>query len=130
MVVTSDKFLPPARATLYYDYLQWCTGTNDAKIYKSLLHFATGTDKVDVPTTVTCDQGPLADATKVNETTILQAKTKAPDGKADLGDLYTKNLTDKDLVVIRVKDTTMTHGADIKTLLGTVKISAATKTTP
>src|SRR4029078_6001815 len=41
IALTSAKYLPAARATLYYDYLQWCVGTADAKFYKSILHFTT-----------------------------------------------------------------------------------------
>ncbi len=125
VVVTSGKILPPARGAQYYDFLQWCTGTADGKFYKSLLHFTTDATKIDTPTTTTCDQGPLADATKLDLTTIVQLKTKNPDGSA-LGDLYTKNLTDKDLPVLRVKDAVMTNGDNIKKLLATVKASAST----
>jgi hypothetical protein len=122
IAVTSSKYLPPARGALYYDFLQWCTGTNDSKIYKSLLHFTT-VNKVDTPSTTTCDQGPLDDATKLDSSTIVQLKTKDPAG-AVLGDLYTKNLTNSDLPVFRVADKTMTNSADIKQLLATVKAPA------
>src|SRR5262249_11366538 len=75
MAFTSAKYLPATRTSLYYDYLQWCTGTNDAKVYKSLMHFTTSAG-VDTPSTVTCDQGPLTDATKLNSAAILQAKLR------------------------------------------------------
>ena len=123
IAVTSSKYLPAARGTLYYDFLQWCTGTNDSKIYKSLLHFTTA-NKVDTPSTVTCDQGPLDDATKLDSSTIVQTKTKDPTG-AVLGDLYTKNLNNSDLPVFRVADKAMSNGTDIKQLLMTVKAPAA-----
>lgn len=123
IVATASKFLPPARGALYYDFLQWCTGTSDGKIYKSILHFST-TDKTDKPTTVTCDQGPLADATKLDATTIVQLNTKDAGGTA-IGDLYTKNLSNPDLPVLRVKDAAMNNRADIKQLLNTVKIPAS-----
>lgn len=120
VAITSAKLLPPARGAQYYDFLQWCTGTADSKYYKTILHFTTDTTKIDTPTTTTCDQGPLADATKVDNSTIVQIKTKNPDGSA-LGDLYTLNLTNKDLPVMRVKDAVSTNGDNIKKLLDTVK---------
>jgi hypothetical protein len=123
VAVTSNKYLPAARATLYYDYLQWCTGTVDGKIYKSMLKFTTA-GGVDSPSTVTCDQGPLADADKINDSTIVQANTKDAAGKVS-GDLYTKNLSDSELVVFRVKDKAMTNADDIKTLLESVKVSSS-----
>jgi hypothetical protein len=122
VAVTSAKYLPPARAPQYYDYLQWCTGTNDGKFYQSLLHFTTE-NKVDTPSTISCDQGPLA-AQKLTDTTLVQAKAKDATGK-DLGDIYTKNLKNDNLVVFRVKDTAMTSGSDIKLLLATVQVPAA-----
>jgi len=118
LAVTSSKFLPPARAAQYYDYLQWCTGTNDGKFYQSTLHFATE-NKVDSPSTITCDQGPLLDTEKIDSKTIVQSKAKT--GTNILGDVYTKNLDDRELVVFRVLDKAMTNGDDIKNLLGTVK---------
>jgi hypothetical protein len=120
IAVTSAKYLPPARTALYYDYLQWCIGTNDAKVYLGMLKFTTSTDKIDTPTTVVCDQGPVAEASKLDETTIAQLNAKTSDGKA-FGDLYTKNLTSTDLVVFRVKDAASSNGPDIKKLLLTVK---------
>jgi hypothetical protein len=119
VTVTSSQYLPPARDRLYYDYLQWCTGSNDGKYYQSILNFTT-TDKVDEPSTISCDQGPLDGATKLDSSTILQAKATDGTGKT-IGDIYIKNLSDKNLPVLRVKDAAMTNGTDIKTLLGTVK---------
>ncbi len=123
LVFTSPKFLPVSRGPLYYDYLQVCIGTNDAKFYKSTLHFTTS-NGVDTPSTITCDQGPLLDATKIDASTIVQQNTKAPDGSA-LGDLYTENLTSTSLNVVRAKDASMTNSAAIKTLLSSIKLTAA-----
>lgn len=119
VAVTSDKYLPTSRTAVYYDYLQWCTGTNDGKYYESILH-ATTTDKIDTPATITCDQGPVAGAVKLDSTTIVQARATDSQSKV-LGDIYTKNLTDPTLVVFRVKDAAMTNSDTIKQLLGTVK---------
>ena len=123
IAVTSSKFLPPARDATFYDFLQWCVGTNDNKIYKSLLNFTTS-NKVDTPSTISCDQGPLADASKLDASTIVQLKTKDPAGTV-IGDLYTKNLSEAGLPVFRVKDAAMTNGANIRQLLPTVKTPAA-----
>jgi hypothetical protein len=120
LAVTSSKYLPPARTTLYYDFLGWCTGTSDGKYYFSVLKFTT-TDKIDTPSTVTCDQVAGATPTKLDATTIVQLNVKSPDGKTTVGDIYTKNLTKTDLPVFRVKDAAMTHSDDIKKLLTTVK---------
>jgi hypothetical protein len=128
IAVTSSKYLPPARTPLYYDFLQWCTGTNDNKFYQSVLKFTT-TDKVDTPSTIVCDQGPLADAQKLNATTIMQLKTKDPAGKV-IGDVYTKNLKDSSLTVIRVKDAVSTNGENVKQLLNSVKITATAASAP
>jgi hypothetical protein len=122
VAVTSSKYLPTARGTLYYDFLQWCTGTNDGKIYEGTLHFTTE-NKVDTPSTISCDQGPVASAVKLDSTTIVQAKAQDTSGKV-IGDIYSKNLTDPSLVVFRVKDAAMTNGADIKQLLETVKVGS------
>lgn len=119
MAVTSSKYLPPNRTPLYYDYLQWCVGSNDGKIYKSILHYTTA-NKVDTPSTTTCDQGPLSDAAKTNDFTIVQLKTKNADGSL-LGDLYTVNLKEADLPVLRVKDATSANAENIKKLLATVE---------
>jgi hypothetical protein len=123
VTVTSSKYLPAARATMYNDFLQWCMGTIDKKFYKQSLHFSS-TAGVDSPSTILCDQGPLNDATKLNEKTIVQQKTKDVDGKTVLGDIYTQNLTDTEFTVLRVKDTTMTNADNIKKLLDTVKIAS------
>jgi hypothetical protein len=122
LVVTSSKYLPAKRDTLYYDFLQWCTGTNDGKIYESTLHFSTSADKIDTPTTTTCDQGPVA-ATKLDTATIVQPKVKSTDGKT-IGDIYTRNLQSTDLPVLRVKDATSANADQIKQLLQTVKVNA------
>jgi hypothetical protein len=122
IAVTSDKYLPTVRKTLYYDYLQWCMGTADNKIYESVLNFST-TNKVDTPTTVTCDQGPVP-ATKLDSSTIVQTKATDPAG-AVIGDIYVKNIDDPTWVVFRVKDAAMTSSNDIEQLLKTVKASAA-----
>lgn len=119
IAVTSSKLLPAARGAQYYDFLQWCTGTNDGKFYKSVLNFTT-TDGTSTPSTVSCDQGPLADAAKLSNNTIVQLKTKDASG-AVIGDLYTKNLSETTLPVFRIKDTAMTNGDNIKLILPTVK---------
>jgi len=119
IAVTSGKFLPAARGALYYDFLQWCTGTSDGKIYKSVLNFTTA-NGVSTPSTISCDQGPLLDATKLSDNSIVQLKTKDASG-AVIGDLYTKNLSETSLPVFRVKDAAMTNGDNIKLMLPTVK---------
>lgn len=126
IAVTSDKYLPAARATLYYDYLQWCTGTADGKIYESVLSFST-VDKVDTPTTVTCNQGPVA-ATKIDSSTVVQTKAADPTGKV-IGDIYIKNVDDPTWVVFRVKDAAMTNSSDIEQLLKTVKVTTTQSAT-
>lgn len=120
LAMTSAKYLPPARATLYYDFLGWCQGTVDAKYYVGALRFSTSDDKVDTPSTVTCDQGPLNNVVKINDDTIVQTNIKNAEG-AVLGDIYTKNLTEKSYVVVRVKDATMKNGDLIKTMLDSFK---------
>ena len=120
IAVTSAKYLPTKRPTLYYDFLQWCVGTNDGKFYETAMHFTTSTDKLDTPSTTSCDQGPVA-ALKVDDSTIVQAKAASTDGKV-IGDIYTKNLQNTNLPVFRVKDATSVNGADIKQLLTTVKV--------
>lgn len=123
IVVTSAQYLSPARTPLYYDALQWCTGTVDGKIYKQTLHYATA-GGIDTPTTATCDQGPLDDATKVNETTIIQRGAKAADGST-LGDIYTRNLKITELPVMRAKDITGKNGEDIKKILDNLTLATA-----
>jgi len=122
VTITSAKYLPAARAVQYYDFLQWCTGTSDDKTYLGALQF-TSADKVDTATTVSCTQGPITDATKLDSTTIVELNSKDSAG-ASFGDLYTKNTKDKEFVVFRVKDKSMKNSADIKKLLNTVKSSA------
>ena len=123
IAVTSSKYLPPARDALYYDFLQWCTGTNDNKYYQATLKFTTK-DKIDTPATVSCDRGPMESVVKLDKTTLLQANMKDTAGKA-LGDIYTKNLDDPEFMVLRVKDTTMDHSDDIKKILLTVQTTPA-----
>ncbi|MBX4191019.1 hypothetical protein KW794_02940 [Candidatus Saccharibacteria bacterium] len=120
IAVTSNKYLPAVRAPLYYDYLQWCIGSNDQKIYQSILNFST-TSKIDTPTTITCNQGPIT-ASPIDNTSIVQLKATDAGSKV-IGDVYTMNLKDPALVVFRVKDTAMTSGTDIKQLLITVKLT-------
>lgn len=107
IAITTSRYLPPQRTALYYDYLQWCIGTHDGKVYRQTLHFTT-VNGVDTPGTVACDDGPLVDTSKVNDAVIVQ------------GDVYTANLSDAAVPVLRVKDAKMTSGDDIETLLSTV----------
>jgi hypothetical protein len=123
LAITSSKYLPPARDAQYYDYLQWCTGTNDGQFYQSTLHFTT-TAGTDTPSTIVCDQGPLTAAAKLDSKTLVQSRVANISGKL-IGDIYTENLSDPSLVVIRVKDTAMTNAAAIKQLLGTIQFSNA-----
>lgn len=118
VAVTSSKYLPVARAALYYDYLQWCSGTNDGKFYKESLHFTTA-NGIDTSGTVACDQGPLTDASKISNALIVQNKTKDASG-ADLGDVYTANLNVTGLPVLRVKDIKMVNADDIKILVSSI----------
>ncbi len=122
IATTSSKYLPPARTALYYDFQQWCVGTADSKFYKQSLHFTTAAG-VDTPTTAACDQGPLTDAVKVDEKTIVQAGAKAADGTV-LGDVYTRNLNIVELPVMRVKDASAKNGDDIKKLLDNLQLLA------
>lgn len=119
LAITSGKFLPPARAAQYYDFLSWCVGTVDAKYYAGVLRFATD-GGVDSPTTATCDQGPLNGVTKLASDTIVQSNIKNTDGNV-LGDIYTKNLKNNDYVVARAIDVTMKNGDLIQTMLGTIQ---------
>jgi hypothetical protein len=123
IAVTSSKFLPAARASLYYDFLQWCVGTNDSKFYLQSLHFTTSADKVDSPATVSCDQGPIGNAQKLDSATLLMPQVKAGDGKTVIGDIYVKNLSGTALPVFRVKDAAGKNGTEIKQLLSTIKTS-------
>jgi hypothetical protein len=121
VAVTSSKYLPAARASLYYDFLQWCIGTNDGKYYLQSLHFTTSAAKIDSPATIACDQGPVDNAQKLDSSTILMPQVKASDGKTVIGDIYVKNLSDPALPVFRVKDATGKNGTDITQLLSTIK---------
>ncbi len=121
LAFTSGKFLPASRTdNRYFDNLQWCTGSLDQKLYQQTLLFTT-TAGVDTPATVVCSQGPIANATQLDNATILITKVKATDGTT-LGDDYIKNLSGNvNTVVMRALDMAMTNGTDIKTLLGTVQ---------
>lgn len=119
VAITSGKFLPPARAAGYYDFLGWCVGTADTKYYAGVLRFAAAAG-VDSPTTITCDQGPLNNVAKLTSDTIVQTNIKNADG-SPLGDIYTKNLKNNDYVVARAKDATMKNGDLIQTMLGTIQ---------
>jgi hypothetical protein len=130
VALTSSKYLPATNSARYFDFLQWCTGTNDGKYYKQTLHYITDSTKVDTPSTIVCDQGPLTDATKLDDTTIIQQKTGVVDSaatpKPTIADLYTKNLASKDITVLHVKDVSMKNSDNIKKLLTTVKLVTAT----
>jgi hypothetical protein len=128
LALTSSKYLPAADSKLYYQSLQWCLGTNDGKYYKQTLHFTTDSSKVDTPGTVSCDQGPLTDATKIDSASIVQLKTNAADTPTVQlpADLYTKNLDSKDIPVLHVRDKGMKSGDGIKKLLTTIKFSSST----
>lgn len=119
LAITSGKFLPPARAAQYYDFLNWCVGTADAKYYAGVLRFSSAAG-VDTPTTVTCDQGPLNNVVKLTSDTIVQTNIKNADN-TPFGDIYTKNLKNNDYLVARAKDATMKNGDLIQTLLGTIQ---------
>jgi len=119
VALTSAKLLPVARATLYYDYLQWCVGSVDSLVYKQSLHFNSASG-VDTPTTAVCDQGPLNDSTKIDVNTIVQTKTKDAGGSV-IGDLYTRNVKDTDYPVVRLLDKSMKLSETINKVLNTVK---------
>jgi hypothetical protein len=121
VTATSNKYLPVRRSTAYYDYLQWCIGTNDSKFYQQTLRYTTASG-TDTPTTVTCDQGPLDGAVKIDDSTIVQPAVKDSSGKTVIGDVYIKNLTDKELSAAHVKDATMKNGDDIKKMLTSLKV--------
>lgn len=125
IALTSGQYLPPTRTALYYDMLQWCTGSVDTKFYKQLLHYIT-VASVDTPTTTTCDQGPLNDAAKINSTTIVQVGTKAADGTV-AGDIYTRNLKITELPVMRVKDTTGKNADNIKKILDNLTLASTSQ---
>jgi hypothetical protein len=127
LAITAYKYLPPTRSTAeYYDYLQVCVGTHDTKFYKQTLMFSSNAG-LDTPSTVTCSVGPLADATKIDDSTIIQSKAKDDAGKL-LGDVYTRNLSSKDFPVVRIKDAASSHGTEIKAILSTIKVSADSTT--
>lgn len=117
---TSNKYLPKRTTTAYSDYLQWCIGTSDSKFYQQTLRYTTA-NGIDTPTTVTCDQGPLDGAVKIDDATIMQPNVKDAAGKS-MGDIYIKNLTDPELSVAHVKDATMKNGDDIKKALSSLKV--------
>lgn len=119
LALTSSKYLPAKRSPQYFDFLQWCSGTHDGKFYRQQLLFST-TSGVDTPSTITCNDGPLGDGEKIDELTIVQKNTKDSTNKP-AGDIYTKNLADKEFVVLRVIDATMANADAIKQLLAGVK---------
>ena len=123
LVVTSNKYLPAARGRFYYDYLQWCKSTTNGKTYNSILNYKTS-GGVDTPDQVTCDQGPLNDAFKLDADTISQDKVKDALSLAVIGDVYTHNLTTTgDLVVLHIKDATSKNAVTIKQLLPTILVN-------
>jgi hypothetical protein len=113
--ITSSQYLPASRTALYYDFLQWCVGTADAKFYRQTLKFNSA-DEVDTPATIVCDQGPLNDAKKSDDSTIVQPKTTDAAGVPQ-GDIYTKNLKDSKLPVLRIKDANSANAENIIKLL-------------
>jgi hypothetical protein len=128
VAVTSSKYLPSARGHSYYDYLQWCIGTNDGKYYQELLHFSTS-NGIDTPSTVTCDQGPLEGVTKIDDQTIVQNKAKFGAASDQTVDIYIQNLSNKELPVLHVKDAAMKNSSDIKKILTNVKINSSSTST-
>jgi hypothetical protein len=116
--LVTSKLLPPIRKLTYYDYLQWCLGTNDGQFYQGILTFSNN-GKVDQPATVVCNQGPMIGVTKINESTIVQLAAKDTAGKT-AGDVYVKNLTNKTFPVVRVKDKSMKYQDQIKKILDSV----------
>jgi hypothetical protein len=134
VALTSSKYLPATRTTLYYDFLKFCMGSVDQKYYLERLNFTTAAG-VDTPTNAVCDQALLTDASILGDgiptadRPIVQLKTKDSGGKV-IGDLYTKNLTSNtDLPVLRVKDAAMKNSADIEKLLLSIKVSTSSSTT-
>lgn len=118
LAVTSGKVLPPTRATAqYYDFLGWCEGTADGKLYEGTLA-ATTENNVDTPATAVCATS-LPSATKISSDTIVQNGLKASDGS--LVDKYTKNLSNPNFVVFRSVDKTMKNADQIKSLLGSIE---------
>src|SRR6185437_16260749 len=96
--------LPTSRPPTYYDFLQWCNGvaSNSKSFYKSRLAFTTSSG-VDTPTTVVCDQGPLttAQSDSANNTSDTMIEANTPDANSSL---YTTNLKNPSITVMRVKD--------------------------
>ncbi len=124
IAITSSKYLPTSRTAMYYDFLQWCKGTNDGKIYKSTLSFTTS-GGIDTPGTVICNTGPLTDATKITDFMIVQQKTKDVDGKT-LGNVYSVNLRNaSDLSVLRAKDATMANSKEVEKLIDSLSAAPA-----
>ena len=120
LALTSPSSLPGSTDNRYFDYLQWCQGTIDQKLYLQRMIFTT-TDGVDTPATIVCDQGPLKNAVQVDTTTILTPKSSTSASAAN-SDIYIKNLSGNPAAsVLRVVDAAMTNGDDIKLLLGTVQ---------
>lgn len=122
-IFVSSKYLPPVRTAVFYDFLQWCIGTNDGNYYQSALRYTTASN-IDTPATISCDQGPLVGVTKIDSDTIVQKGAKTSDGK-DFGDLYIKNLKDKNMPVVRVRDASMKNTDQIKTMLNNVSFSSS-----
>lgn len=128
MAITSAEYLSPVRSAMYYDFLSWCLNPDDNKYYKSVMGVSSAAG-VDTPAQIACNQGPLTDATKIDASTIVQADTKAADGSS-LGDVYTKNLGDTSIPVVRIKDASRKNGNDIKIILNNDLASTTTNNTP
>ncbi len=108
-------------ASRYFDDLGWCLGTIDQQYYLNQLLYSS-TDGVDTPATIVCSKGPLKNASKVDDSTIVITKAVSTE-KTTLGDIYVKNLSGNSsgVVVFRAVDADMTNGNDIKTLLSGVR---------
>lgn len=119
LAITSSKYLPATRAQTYYDFLSWCSGTHDGRIYLQKLLFTTDA-KIDTPSTITCSEGPI-DANKLNDKTIVQADVK-DSANRPIGDVYSLNINNSEYPVMRVKDSTRKNGDTIKELLASVKL--------
>lgn len=125
IIFTSSQYLPPARTALYYDFLQWCVGTNDGNYYQTAMRYTTA-NGVDTPATTSCDQGPLVGVTKLDNDMIVQKGAKTSDGK-DFGDLYIKNLKDTNLVVAHVRDGTASNADAIKSILANIGFTSSSQ---
>lgn len=121
LAVTSKKYLSANRPAEYYDFLQWCSGTHDQRIYRQKLLFEKA-GGVDTPTTITCSDGPVAGASAIDGSTIMQADARNASSQP-IGDIYTKNLTDAEFVVIRAKDSTRANSEAVKNLLSSIKVA-------